>query len=60
MLLLLGQTSHFKNATLLFWIIAVGGPFLLYKCIVRPALNQVESNNWNKGVGEHYTAQVER
>ncbi|KAL3121098.1 hypothetical protein niasHT_005358 [Heterodera trifolii] len=45
-------------ASLLFWLIALGGPFLLFKCVLRLAERETEANKWTTGQTDHYTAQA--
>lgn len=51
-----GSNNNF--GTLLFWSIAIGGSFFLYKCIAHIVSSVAESENWAKGKGDHYTAQA--
>uniref|UniRef100_A0A0N5CE19 Peroxisomal membrane protein PEX13 n=1 Tax=Strongyloides papillosus TaxID=174720 RepID=A0A0N5CE19_STREA len=41
---------------LLFWIIAIGGPWLIYKFVNRMVTTIEESRKWATGSGDHYTA----
>jgi hypothetical protein len=42
----------------IFWVVALGGPYLIYKCISRMVSQMEEKRKWATGAGEHYNAQV--
>lgn len=53
------EGNSFNFVTFIFWIIAIGGPYFVYKWISNAFLDIAETaNDWSKGRGEHYTAQV--
>jgi hypothetical protein len=54
----IAPVTMFNYVTLFFWLVAIGGPFLVYKCIMQAVLSDADSNKWAQGMGEHYTAQV--
>lgn len=43
----------------IFWLVALGGPYLIYKCVAKMVSRIEESRKWATGNGEHYSAQVE-
>ena len=42
----------------IFWAVALGGPYIIYKCISRMVSQMEEKRKWATGAGEHYNAQV--
>ncbi|CAB3405664.1 unnamed protein product [Caenorhabditis bovis] len=40
----------------LFWIVAIGGPWLIYKCVNQMVQAAEEKRKWATGTGAHYTA----
>lgn len=52
------SSEGFNWPALLFWIVALGGPFLIYKCVSQLVKAAEESRRWATGDGEHYIAQV--
>uniref|UniRef100_A0A914I501 Peroxisomal membrane protein PEX13 n=1 Tax=Globodera rostochiensis TaxID=31243 RepID=A0A914I501_GLORO len=55
-----GVTGHPNVASsLLFWLIALGGPLFIFKCVVRLAERvAADACKWTTGEAEHYTAQA--
>ncbi|CEF71604.1 Peroxisomal membrane protein PEX13 [Strongyloides ratti] len=52
-----GHTGNGVNwPALLFWIIAIGGPWLIYKFVTRMVNTIEESRKWATGNSDHYTA----
>ncbi|KHN75198.1 putative peroxisomal membrane protein PEX13 [Toxocara canis] len=43
-------------SAMLFWLLALGGPFLIYICISMLVASVEESRKWATGSGEHYSA----
>lgn len=43
---------------MLFWLVALGGPYLIYKCLSRLVTSVEESRRWATGCDEHYDATV--
>uniref|UniRef100_A0A915AS73 Peroxisomal membrane protein PEX13 n=1 Tax=Parascaris univalens TaxID=6257 RepID=A0A915AS73_PARUN len=41
---------------MLFWLVALGGPYLIYKCLSRLVTSVEESRRWATGCDEHYDA----
>ncbi|KAI1712421.1 variant SH3 domain-containing protein [Ditylenchus destructor] len=52
------QKSGMNWSALMFWVVALGGPYLIYKCVSQMIRNAEESKKWATGDGEHYTAQA--
>lgn len=55
------QTKKFSNfGTLIFWIIAIGGPLLVIKFFLQQIVESASelTADWANGVSEHYTAQA--
>uniref|UniRef100_A0A914DFV0 Peroxisomal membrane protein PEX13 n=1 Tax=Acrobeloides nanus TaxID=290746 RepID=A0A914DFV0_9BILA len=42
----------------IFWAVALGGPYLIYKCISRMVSQMEEKRKWATGAGEHYNSQA--
>ncbi|VDL71335.1 unnamed protein product [Nippostrongylus brasiliensis] len=42
---------------IMFWLVALGGPWLIYKAISQMVRSVEESRKWATGTGAHYTAQ---
>ncbi|PIO68590.1 peroxisomal membrane protein PEX13 domain protein [Teladorsagia circumcincta] len=42
---------------IMFWVVALGGPWLIYKAISQMVRSVEESRKWATGTGAHYTAQ---
>ncbi|TMS34291.1 hypothetical protein L596_001917 [Steinernema carpocapsae] len=40
----------------IFWLLAVGGPWLIYRCVSNMKNDIQKSMTWTKGEGPHYTA----
>uniref|UniRef100_A0AC34RB22 Peroxisomal membrane protein PEX13 n=1 Tax=Panagrolaimus sp. JU765 TaxID=591449 RepID=A0AC34RB22_9BILA len=53
-----GQQTGFNWAAAIFWMIALGGPYLIYKAVSKMVANVEESRKWATGDREHYTAQA--
>uniref|UniRef100_A0AC35U5Q0 Peroxin-13 n=1 Tax=Rhabditophanes sp. KR3021 TaxID=114890 RepID=A0AC35U5Q0_9BILA len=54
-----GQTENGVSwPTLLFWVVAIGGPWLIYKCVKQMVSSIEESRQWATGTSEHYTAKA--
>uniref|UniRef100_A0A0N4ZXR5 Peroxisomal membrane protein PEX13 n=1 Tax=Parastrongyloides trichosuri TaxID=131310 RepID=A0A0N4ZXR5_PARTI len=54
-----GNTRDGVNwPALLFWIIAIGGPWLIYKFVSRMVNTIEESRKWATGAADHYTARA--
>ncbi|KJH50887.1 peroxin 13 domain protein [Dictyocaulus viviparus] len=47
-----------KWPAIMFWIVAIGGPWLIYKTISQMVHLIEEKRKWATGVGAHYTAQM--
>ncbi|KAK6026640.1 peroxisomal membrane protein PEX13 family protein [Ostertagia ostertagi] len=43
---------------IMFWVVALGGPWLIYKAISQMVRSVEESRKWATGTGAHYTAQA--
>ncbi|WKX94319.1 hypothetical protein Q1695_011515 [Nippostrongylus brasiliensis] len=43
---------------IMFWLVALGGPWLIYKAISQMVRSVEESRKWATGTGAHYTAQA--
>uniref|UniRef100_A0A914XMV4 Peroxisomal membrane protein PEX13 n=2 Tax=Plectus sambesii TaxID=2011161 RepID=A0A914XMV4_9BILA len=43
---------------IVFWVVAVGGPWLIYKLVSRLVASVEESRKWANGAGEHYEARA--
>ncbi|KHJ94634.1 peroxin 13 domain protein [Oesophagostomum dentatum] len=56
----LGGTSHpvVNWPAVMFWLVALGGPWLIYKAISQMVISVEERRKWATGTGAHYTAQV--
>lgn len=55
---LANKTYGTNWVAMLFWLVALGGPYLIYKCISQMVKNTEQSRKWALGEDEHYTAQV--
>ncbi|CAP31965.2 Protein CBR-PRX-13 [Caenorhabditis briggsae] len=42
----------------LFWVVAIGGPWLIYKCVSQMVQAAEEKRKWATGSAAHYTAQA--
>ncbi|CAI5441299.1 unnamed protein product [Caenorhabditis angaria] len=42
----------------LFWVVAIGGPWLIYKCVAQMVNAAEEKRKWATGTAAHYTAQA--
>ena len=52
------QQVGFNWAAAIFWMIALGGPYLIYKAVSKMVANVEESRKWATGDRDHYCAQV--
>uniref|UniRef100_W6NCH8 Peroxisomal membrane protein PEX13 n=1 Tax=Haemonchus contortus TaxID=6289 RepID=W6NCH8_HAECO len=43
---------------IMFWLVALGGPYLIYKAISQMVRSFEESRKWATGTGAHYTARA--
>uniref|UniRef100_A0A7E4W030 Peroxisomal membrane protein PEX13 n=1 Tax=Panagrellus redivivus TaxID=6233 RepID=A0A7E4W030_PANRE len=48
----------FNWAAAIFWLIALGGPYLIYKAVSKMVANVEESRKWATGNHEHYSAKA--
>ncbi|VDK45039.1 unnamed protein product [Anisakis simplex] len=48
--------NTFNWPALLFWLVAIGGPYLIYKCIFSLMNKFEETKQWAAGFSEHYNA----
>ncbi|KAH7720811.1 PRX-13 protein [Aphelenchoides avenae] len=51
-------SGSFSWPTLIFWLIALGGPYLIYRCVSKMVETIEESRKWATGASEHYVAQA--
>ncbi|KAL6736699.1 hypothetical protein Aduo_007021 [Ancylostoma duodenale] len=56
----LGGSSHpiINWPAVMFWMVALGGPWLIYKAISQMVRSVEEKRKWATGTGAHYTAQA--
>uniref|UniRef100_A0AC35F8D7 Peroxisomal membrane protein PEX13 n=1 Tax=Panagrolaimus sp. PS1159 TaxID=55785 RepID=A0AC35F8D7_9BILA len=52
------QRRGFNWAAAIFWMIALGGPYLIYKAVSKMVANVEESRKWATGDREHYSAKA--
>lgn len=43
---------------MIFWLVALGGPYLIYKCVSQMVRNIEEKRRWATGASQHYNAQA--
>jgi len=43
---------------MMFWLVALGGPYLIYKCVSQMVKNIEEKRRWATGASQHHNAQA--
>lgn len=43
---------------MLFWLVALGGPYLIYKCVSQMVKSIEEKRKWATGASQHHNAQA--
>ncbi|CAD5216063.1 unnamed protein product [Bursaphelenchus xylophilus] len=52
------QSIGISWPAILFWLVALGGPYLIYKCVSQMVKTIEEKQKWATGAAEHYTAEA--
>ncbi|CAD6195597.1 unnamed protein product [Caenorhabditis auriculariae] len=53
------NSSTVSWPAVMFWLVAVGGPWLIYKCVNQMVQAVEEKRKWATGTSAHYTAQAQ-
>ncbi|CAD5211770.1 unnamed protein product [Bursaphelenchus okinawaensis] len=52
------QSIGISWPAILFWLVALGGPYLIYRCVSQMVKTLEEKQKWATGTAEHYTAEA--
>jgi hypothetical protein len=53
-----GRTASYNWPSMIFWIVAIAGPWIIYRLVSKSVASVEESRKWATGSAEHYAAVV--